>query len=392
MKILHICNYFIPQLGYQESYLARYQAEAGHNVEVITGTAIYPNGYYKHLEQIIGLRCRLPGVYTDEVGNVKVHRLSVLFERGMRVWHINLTKVVREIQPELIVLHGVTQFLTIRIALMRLFGMIGRNTRIIADEHMLFSILRRDIRAQMFYLFCRWGYFPFVSLLIDRFISVTSETKKFMEVVYGIDPKKIDTIDIGVDVRTFVFSETRRNACRKLLGLAESDIVFIHAGKIIQEKGAHLILNAAIPLMVSNPRVKLLFVGAQNVEYVAQLQDLIRIHSLETQVIWSAGVAHDQLLDFYCASDAGIWPTQESMTALEVCSCSRPVILSSSSVSAERISTGGGLMQTDEETLREAIRVLASDSELRIKMGIVSRLHMEAKYDWAIIAQKFSAY
>jgi hypothetical protein len=42
MRIAHIANYFMPEFGYQEHYLAKKHAELGHDVHVITSNRTYP--------------------------------------------------------------------------------------------------------------------------------------------------------------------------------------------------------------------------------------------------------------------------------------------------------------------------------------------------------------
>jgi len=40
VRILHVTQYFLPWLGYQEYYLAREQARAGHEVMVLTSATL----------------------------------------------------------------------------------------------------------------------------------------------------------------------------------------------------------------------------------------------------------------------------------------------------------------------------------------------------------------
>gem|GEM_PF-4107476 len=47
MKILHIIDHFVPQMGYQETHLARVQSNKGHEVRVLTSQ--YTNRCYKHV-------------------------------------------------------------------------------------------------------------------------------------------------------------------------------------------------------------------------------------------------------------------------------------------------------------------------------------------------------
>ena len=42
MKIVHLMGYFVPELGYQEYYLAKKHKEMGHDVYVIASDMLYP--------------------------------------------------------------------------------------------------------------------------------------------------------------------------------------------------------------------------------------------------------------------------------------------------------------------------------------------------------------
>ena len=57
MKIVHVCDYIQPQLGYQEYYLAKEHAKMGHEVTVITSDRYYPFPNYENTaEKILGDR------------------------------------------------------------------------------------------------------------------------------------------------------------------------------------------------------------------------------------------------------------------------------------------------------------------------------------------------
>ena len=42
MKIVHLMGYFVPELGYQEYYLAKKHKQMGHDVYVIASDLLYP--------------------------------------------------------------------------------------------------------------------------------------------------------------------------------------------------------------------------------------------------------------------------------------------------------------------------------------------------------------
>ena len=57
MKIIQIINYFQHQIGYQEYFLAKEQAEAGHNVTIISSDRYFPfPDYESTVKSILGNR------------------------------------------------------------------------------------------------------------------------------------------------------------------------------------------------------------------------------------------------------------------------------------------------------------------------------------------------
>jgi glycosyltransferase involved in cell wall biosynthesis len=276
---------------------------------------------------------------------------------------------------------------------MRWRGTLSERVKIVMDDHMLFSVLKRTVLHRAMYA-TFYGLFgtvitPWFVRQGTVFVGVTAETKDFMVQKYQIPEDKISIIPIGVDIERFRFDAKARVRVRERLGYGGEDVVIIHAGKLIAEKGPHLIVKAAIPVMKRHERARLLFIGAANPDYVAGIKRNIAAEGLAQQVTWLPAVPHDSLADYYSAADIGIWPSQESMTTLEVSSCGRPIIVGASKVSRERIKGGGGLSAATEDELRRHIELLVTDESLRKRMGDSGRVHMCQEFDWRVIASAF---
>lgn len=393
MIIVHVANFFIPRLGYQETYLAKLHAQMGHEVHVISSSLLYPKNEYGVLGQFFPVREMVPGTYSDEVPGVTVHRLHSRLEIGLRVWLSRLEEILIELSPTVVFVHGVTNLNALRVALMRSRGTLPERTRIVMDEHMLYSVLKRTVARRVMY----WAFYGLFSAVITPwflrqgtvFVAVTAETKEFMVQKYRIPMDRVSVIPIGVDIDRFTFDREARIRVRKRLGYSREDVVIIHAGKLIAEKGPHLIVRAAIPVMKSHERVRLLFIGAANSNYIAGMKRDIDAAGLADRVTWLPPAPHDVLAEYYSAADIGIWPSQESMTALEVSSCGRPIIVGASKVSLERIAGGGGLSAATEDELRRHIVLLVNDEKLRKHIGDSGRLHMSQEFDWKVIAKAF---
>ena len=104
LKIVHICPYFQPELGYEEYYTAYFQAKMGHDVYVITSDRLFPfRNIEKMLEQVGAKntsRKRRKGFQV--VDGIKVYRQPVIIESLYDFILIKgLKKVLNKIRPDI---------------------------------------------------------------------------------------------------------------------------------------------------------------------------------------------------------------------------------------------------------------------------------------------------
>ncbi len=78
MKIVHVTNWYIPKMSYQENFLPYEQKLLGHDVEIITSDR-FPGyiGNNQNINKVLGKRIITSGVFCD---NIKIHRLRTLIE------------------------------------------------------------------------------------------------------------------------------------------------------------------------------------------------------------------------------------------------------------------------------------------------------------------------
>ncbi|MCX6113194.1 MAG: glycosyltransferase family 4 protein [Proteobacteria bacterium] len=385
MKIVHVTNYYMPQLSYHEPYLARECAKLGHNVNVITSNKAYPLGIYKYLEQLLGKRNLKAGVYTDE--DVIVIRLKTLFDVSLRAWLQGLEKTLIGLNPDVIYVHGITGINSIRVALLKASGRI--KGKLIYDDHMLYSVMRKGLFGKLFYSIYRSLCTKLLLSQANAFIAVTEETKLFMSKECGIPQDKIVVNYLGVDTETFKFSRDARKELRIAYNLSDKDIAFIYAGKIIKDKGPHLLLDAGIQLMKNYSNIYLFMIGDGDQAYMSQMKEKVKISDVENRIIWHKAVKNRDLYKYYSTADIGVWPLQESLTMLEACSCELPIIVKDSFCLRQRIINDNGLMYKEGniDDLAKCMEKLILDENLRQRMGKRGRELMEREYSWTKIVK-----
>ena len=108
---------------------------------------------------------------------------------------------------------------------------------------------------------------------------------------------------MGVDRNIFRYDSEARITIRSRYGIRDNDIVFLYVGKIILERGVHLLVNAGIELCDKYHNVKMMFVGGSYRAYLEKIRDRLRKLSLMDKFIFIHAAPHEQLYQFYSAAD-----------------------------------------------------------------------------------------
>jgi hypothetical protein len=91
MRILHVINYFQPQLGYQETFLAKMHSEMKNDVYVLTSDRYDPYLFRGNTAiKILGDRIKGSGFFIEE--GIKTIRLKSYFETSYTIWLVGLEK------------------------------------------------------------------------------------------------------------------------------------------------------------------------------------------------------------------------------------------------------------------------------------------------------------
>lgn len=318
-----------------------------------------------------------------------MHRLPVAFEAGLRLWLSGLEDKLSSINPDLVIVHSVSHFITFRTAWMKARRRFSAHCRLVADDHMLSSLYKNDHQHRTFYWAFRIAGRPILTRFFDRFVAVTEDTKQFMVEHYGLPTSMIEVIPIGVDTGLFKYDAIGRNEIRKRLGFPANACVFAHVGKILRSRQIEQLVLAAIPVLRCLKDARLLLVGPADANYVSGLRSLLKNAECDAQVTFHPAVSHGDLPSYYSAADVGIWP-HESLTLLEANSCGLPVLARSSPCNSERLRGGGGWLFTDESQLRGFMHRLAASPQLRQEMAEKARVDMRTRFDWHGIAERFT--
>jgi glycosyltransferase involved in cell wall biosynthesis len=385
MKIAHVVDYFQPQLGYQETFLAQEHARMGHSVWVITSDRYSPILYTgESVKKLLGDRVVKPGFFIEE--GVAVWRLKTLIEFPRSIWMIGLEKKILEINPDIVIVHGIANIAAIRIALLK--GN-GTHFKLIYDDHMTFEASRHYLR--FLYPLFKFIFAPIIIRKSNALVGVADTCKLFMNKMYGFPLDKILVIPLGADTTLFKYDSVAKEKIRKSLGISENEVIFTYAGKIIPVKGPHLLIEAAVELHKNHENIKILLIGNGPSEYIQKIRDYLKLHRCESICIFHDSVKNSELPQFYSAADVAVWPKEASLSMFEAMACQLPVIISIDSEVQERLSYNNGFLYNANDNLDLAKKMeLLLDRNTRKIMGENGREIVNKKFSWKVIGSQFA--
>jgi len=365
-------RYFYPHKGYLEYYLARELAKLDNDVTVFT----FKHGLEISQQMIDNFRV----VYIPPT--LKIH---CCYNFGIRAAS-KIIKIIEENSPE--VIHCQMLFDQLPLLLMRYqhrfnYKIVGN---LLTQEYLLDNIIQKI-------------GFRLVKTLVKRYVkhktslffAKTKELEELLIGVFGISPRNIHIIPLGVDPDLFKFSQKARYQIRDSLGLSDEDIVVVYSGKITPIKKLEILIEAIAPIIKENKNVNLLIIGEGEMSYLMYLKGLISRLRISKNVIFHHAVHRTLLPGFYSASDIAVWPGLSSISIVEAASTNLPVIFRATQAELYAIENKNGFVfeQGNLDRLRKYLNILVHNEDLRKEMGRRSRLLVEQKLTWKSIANRY---
>lgn len=212
-----------------------------------------------------------------------------------------------------------------------------------------------------------------------RFVVTPSLKTKELLVGYGVK-QAIKVIPTGLDLNRFRSTEeghTKRLEIQKKYKLNDDQLVLIFVGRIGEEKGLDILIDAFVNL--SDINVKLLIVGGG--PQLKSYQDLIVDKGVQQQIILTDKVPNSEVPYYYQLADAFVSASMtetQGLTFIEAMASGCPVLGSDPAVLEELVISGEtGFLFKGSIELELLIRKLnsMSDDELSImKMRAVQQV------------------
>jgi glycosyltransferase involved in cell wall biosynthesis len=385
MKIVSVNVHYQDHLGYQDYYLGKEWVKMGHEVHYVASDVHfdYPD-YDNTVKHLIGDKYIGTGIFYNDF-NTPVHRLKGTDKKltGF-IWLKGFKKKLLELKPDILVLHGIFNYQTIR----ALFFADELNCRVIMDDHTAAFFLRKSKKAEFAYWLFRTLFAKKIHRVADKLIGITPSAIDVMKEKFGLSGDKVCLVILGSDTDLFRKSDELRSKGRDYFEVEEDEILVLYTGKIYPEKKVHLIIDALNdPGVSGGKKVVIGVVGGMDAGYKALLNE--KIATSACRVIIKPAVTQEVLPMLYNAADVCVWPDSLTTSTIDASACGCPIICSNNM--PERTSYNNGILIEggNLEQLKAALKKLIADPGLRKEMGDRGVKYVIEKLSWEIIARQF---
>ncbi len=374
-KIVHVVDYLMPDMGYQEFLLPKWNVKAGYDVYIITGDRYTPvENYEETWGKVLGER--ICGSGKSVYQGVNIIRLPVLFEVKSRPLIKNLVSTIKHINPDLLYIHGTGSFSIYQCA----FSFRNDSCKIFADNHMIVDVVQTGWIQKIYYFLHKFLMKGFISSWIDIFIGVTKDSCEYLERFEGISKTKIELLPLGVDTEIFFPNSHKRS----------DSFLVIQSGKLNDDKKPQWTSEAVLKLLKKGYDINLKFIGNGSSKIISDIKRDFSEHGFSERLKFDDLVPLKSLAQEYNAADLIIFPEGTSLSAIEAAACNKMVVMTDLPASTEREKNGIGktYRRGDINDLSRIIETLVDDRGRCEELAKISGDKARNLYSYKAISEK----
>jgi glycosyltransferase involved in cell wall biosynthesis len=206
--------------------------------------------------------------------------------------------------------------------------------------------------------------------------------KKQIVQLFDTDEKDITVIPNGVDASKYLWSRNRQHP--------GTDILYV--GRLVPEKGVHVLLQALATLIRDYPCLRLVICGAGF--YEETLRQLAGQLHIDDHVVWTGFLDEEKLVRMYNQASMAVFPSLYEpfgIVALEAMAAGTPVIVSDTGGLGEIIShnvDGLKVRAGDYLDMAEAIKLILHHPFLANKLSSNARKKVRDDYAWEVVGRR----
>ena len=358
MKILHVEDWFHPEMGYQVNFFAKYHSpEMDTWILSVNDFSLWKINADK-IDEMISKDRNFENQYQVKIVRVENAMKS---QNKYGTWIKKLRFTINQINPDVVYTHGLETFNSMRIILSR----INKKRLIVSDTHTLLNQFKPSLKFKLYMWFFTHIYVPAINRKDISVFYTAEENQNILLDVYKINSKNVHPCLIGTDLTQYYFDSYARNELRNKLNIPEDEPVLLYTGKFSITKQPHLILTAVkiIEELLKKP-LHLVFVGSSEKEYMDKYFTFEFNTNIKTYLI--PAVNAGELYKYYSFADFAVFPKENTLSALDAQACKLPVIMQSDLTNDFRLQKGGLVYQYNNiDDLGKQILRMVDDKELR---------------------------
>ncbi|MCM3081258.1 1,4-alpha-glucan branching protein domain-containing protein [Brevibacillus invocatus] len=227
----------------------------------------------------------------------------------------------------------------------------------------------------------------------DRIFVCSQYMMEEVKRLFGMAEEKMCLIYNGVESPPDLTEEMSRHMeeVRRELGLGQGPMLFF-VGRLVKEKGVHLLLQAVSRLRHEHPDLTLVIAGKGPMR--EELQDLAHRYGIASEVRFLGFVEDERRNVLFRLADVAVFPSLYEpfgIVALEAMSFGTPLLAADTGGLREIVrhqENGVTMYAGDVDSLVNQLRWLLNHPEERIFMSKVAQSEVQSRYAWTHLAQK----
>ena len=386
MKIIQLVDFHSENMGYSDVCLPKSFTKLGHKTVVITSTSnVYFNS--KNYDNIFKNFHKKQYQGTYEADGYKLIRLKQI-NTPLGIYLVGLFKTLKNIKPDIVQCGELNSLTTFQAAVYNIilnFKLtvechIHKSVFEIKKKHKFKTKIKKNLKNIISYFFLK-----IISFKIIRCYPISKDSYDICKNYFSINKKKLKIISLGSDTNIY-YKFNKKPINEKLkLGFSKNDKVCIYTGRITEEKGPHLLLEAINLINVNNKiKVKGLFIGDGPKKYVDKFYK-------SDNIILLPFMNYKDLNLYYNIADIGVWPKQESTSQLDALSSGLPIIINNNSGVKERAYESGLLYIEDsvDDLANKLTKLFEKKLNEKYSSNAINKI--KNNYSWHKIAKQFEA-
>lgn len=224
----------------------------------------------------------------------------------------------------------------------------------------------------------------------DRVIVNSNYMKREIQNIFALPEDKISIINNGVDLHKF--DNTINDPVFRKNYAAENEKIVLFVGRLVNEKGIHILIDA-IPKIISNYNNVKFIIAGKGPCLNGLMEQSCRL-GIFNRVYFTGFVSEEVLLKLYKCSDIGVFPSiyePFGIVALEGMVAGIPLVVSNTGGLGEIINhkhDGMTFYNGNSNSLADCIIELLKDNELSKNICAAAKEKVHKNYNWNDITAK----